>query len=232
MSATRPAVGVVTPVYNGATYLAAAIESVINQSYTNWSYVIVDNCSTDETFAIAQAYAARDRRISVVRNQRHLPMLANWNEAMRRLPPGAAYCKVLHADDLLLPQCLEAMVALAEAHPEVVVVGAYRLQGERVGLTGLPTDQTVFSGRALGRRFLLEGLRIFGSPTSTLLRAEPVRRREAFYNEANLHADTEAILELLREGDFGFVHETLTVTRAHAEQNTTFARRMNSFPAG
>jgi glycosyltransferase involved in cell wall biosynthesis len=229
---THPVVGVITPVYNGAAFLAEAIESVQAQSYPHWQYVIVDNQSTDDSHVIAAAYAARDSRITLLRNENHLPMLANWNAALRHLPAAASYCKILHADDMLLPRCLELMVALAERHPAVVIVGAYRLQGERLGLTGLAAEETVVPGRELGRRFLLRGLNIFGAPTATLLCADLVRRRDPFYNEANLHADTEAMLDLLREGDFGFIHEPLTVTRVHAGQNTSFAKRMGSFLPG
>lgn len=228
----HPLVGVVTPVYNGAAFLPEAIESVMAQSYPHWRLAIYDNRSADDTYAVAAAYAARDPRISVVRGDAHLPMLASWNAAMRLLPAGAAYCKVLHADDLLLPRCLELMVALAEAHPSVAVVGAYRRQGDRLGLTGLAPDEEVLPGRELGRRFLLDGLIVFGSPSSTMLRAGPVRARDPFYSEENLHADTEAMLDLLREGDFGFVHEPLTVTRVHAERATTYAQRVGSFLPG
>lgn len=229
MTMNEPLVGVLTPVYNGAAFLAEAIESVLAQSYTNWRYVIVDNQSTDDTNAIASAYAARDPRITVVRNATLLPMLANWNATMRQLPADAAYCKVLHADDQLLPDCLAQMVDLAEANPTVVMVGAYRHQGDQIGLKGLAPHETVLPGRTVGRRFLLQGLRIFGSPSSILVRADAVRRRDQFYDEANLHADTQVALDLLSEGDFGFIHEPLTITRVHEGQNTTFAQRMNSY---
>ena len=56
MTAGQPLVSVVTPVYNGAEYLVECIESVVNQTYANWEYVIVDNCSTDDTLAIARRY--------------------------------------------------------------------------------------------------------------------------------------------------------------------------------
>ena len=52
--ANSASVSVVTPVYNGAEFLAECIESVLAQTYTNWNYTIVNNCSTDETLAIAQ----------------------------------------------------------------------------------------------------------------------------------------------------------------------------------
>jgi len=60
----QPLVTVLTPLYNGEKYLAECIESVLNQTYLHWNYVIVNNCSTDGSLAIAASYAAKDRRAS------------------------------------------------------------------------------------------------------------------------------------------------------------------------
>ncbi len=229
MSGTPPLVGVVTPVYNGGRYLAECIESVQAQSYPHWRYTIVDNRSTDETNVIANRYAAADPRIRVVQNEEFLPMLANWNAAMHEADPESAYIKVLHADDMLFPECLSQMVALAEEHPQVGIVGAYRLSSDTVELNGLDYPSPVVSGREICRRSLLSGLRVFGSPSSLLLRANLVWAKQRFYNEANLHADTEVCYELLQHCDYGFIHQVLTYTRRHPEQMTTFAQRQNSF---
>ena len=64
----QPLVSVVTPVFNGGKFLGECIDSVLAQTYTNWEYVIVDNCSTDATLEIAQRYAAADPRIRVYHN--------------------------------------------------------------------------------------------------------------------------------------------------------------------
>ncbi|MCB0227477.1 MAG: glycosyltransferase, partial [Anaerolineae bacterium] len=56
-TARQPLVSVVTPVYNTDKYLADCIESVLAQSYDNWEYVIINNCSTDRSLEIAQRYA-------------------------------------------------------------------------------------------------------------------------------------------------------------------------------
>lgn len=226
---STPLVSVVTPVYNGAAFLGEAIRSVQAQTYPHWDYAILDNQSSDGSDALACAAAADDPRISVRRTARHLPMIANWNEAMRQISPEAAYVKVLHADDLLFPACLEQMVSLAEANPSVGIVAAYRLSGDRVELGGLPFPSPVTPGRVVARGALLDGLKVFGSPSSLLLRAELVRAAPAFYNAANRHADTEACFEILRSWDLGFVHQVLTYTRRHPGQVTALAQRQNSF---
>ena len=57
----QPLVNVVTPVYNGAEFIRECIESVLAQTYSNWEYIIVDNCSTDGTPDIAREYQAATR---------------------------------------------------------------------------------------------------------------------------------------------------------------------------
>ena len=213
-----PVVSVVTPVYNGESYLPECIESVLAQTWTDFEYIVADNCSTDATVAIAREYAARDLRIRVVTADEFVTADANANRALREIDQAAKYVKVVHADDWLFPTCLEKMVGLAEAHPRVGVVSAYRQLGEDVDLTGLPTDVTVLPGETVGHSALLGGPLpyLFGSPTSLLIRADLVRARPELYSLDNPHqSDQEACLDLLRESDLGFVHEPLTFTRRH-----------------
>jgi len=73
------------------------------------------------------------------------------------------------------------------------------------------------------------GRYVFGSPTSLLIRSDIIRNRKAFYNESNLHADSEACYEVLQNWDFGFVHQVLTYTRRHDESITSsFSLRFNT----
>jgi hypothetical protein len=82
------------------------------------------------------------------------------------------------------------------------------------------------------RKALTGGGSAFGTPTTILLRADLVRSPEAFYNEDNLHADTEACFDVLRTSDFGFVHQILSYTRAHDGAMTSTAVWLNSFITG
>jgi glycosyltransferase involved in cell wall biosynthesis len=213
MSNSQPLVSVVTPVYNEAGHLAEAIESVLAQTYQNWDYTIVDNHSTDRTPEVAASYARKDPRIRVVKTDTFLPALANHNAALRKISPQSKYCKILFGDDLLWPECLEKMVAVAERHPSIGIVSAYTLEGERITLAGLPLETTFASGREICRKHLLEQLYLFGSANSLLYRSDLVRKNDPIFPETNLHADTEACFILLNESDFGFVHQVLTYTR-------------------
>jgi hypothetical protein len=105
------------------------------------------------------------------------------------------------------------MVAVAEAHPSVGVVSAYERCGEKIRITGLPTDQTIVTGREACREFLLDRLLLFGSQNSVMYRADLVRSRDPFYVETDNYADFESCFALLKQSDLGFVHQILTFSR-------------------
>jgi glycosyltransferase involved in cell wall biosynthesis len=228
--ADQPLVSMITPVYNGEDFLAECIESVVAQTYQNWDYTIVNNRSTDRTLEIAKSYAAKDSRIRIHDNRDFLPIIQNHNHSIRQISPESKYCKVVLADDWLFPECLMKMVALAEAHPSVGLVGAYGLHGDGVHVLwrGLPFPKTVVTGREVSRLRLLKGRYVFGAPTATLVRSDFVRKEKNFYDESNVHADSTVCFRILQESDFGFVHQLLTFTRIQGESNTTFSERMNS----
>jgi glycosyltransferase involved in cell wall biosynthesis len=228
----EPLVSVVTPVYNGESHLVECIESVLAQTYRNWEYIIVNNCSTDRTREIAESYGRKDERIRVHNNQQLVKMGPNHDIALSLISPESQYCKVLHADDFMFHECLEQMVNVAVANPSVGIVGAYRLDNKEVNLDGLPYPSTVVSGREICRQFLLNGLFVFGSPSSVLIRSDLIRSRKQFIDDDTffMHGDTAACHEMLMNTEFGFVHQVLTFTRRHkGATDTPRAVMLNSY---
>lgn len=220
-----PLVSVVTPVYNGARYLAACVESVGAQSYPRFEHVIVDNASTDETRRIANGYAERDPRIRVVECMEKLPIIANWNRAIRFISDESRFVWVLPADDALMVDSLTRMVDVARRNPTVGIVASLRLRGHDVQCAGiqcagLPEDQELFSGREIVRMFLREEVFAF-SPTGSLIRRDLIDAKEAFYPSRYLHADIAAFFDVLDGVDFGFVHEILMFSREHERTITS-----------
>ncbi|NGP76683.1 glycosyltransferase family 2 protein [Balneolaceae bacterium YR4-1] len=229
----EPFVSIVTPVYNGEKYLTQCIESVLEQTYQNWEYVIVNNCSTDRSLEIAEKYAERDDRIRIHNNKQHLEVLKNLNHAFRQISPESKYCKVIHADDLLFPECVSRMVALSEEYPSVGLVSSYRLVNDIVGPSGLPYPSHKISGKEICRRFLLHEEYYFGAPSTLLIRSDLIIKREKVYDETILQGDVSACLDILKESDFGFVHQVLSYTRRHKDSVTeTKAKKYSRFMLG
>ena len=226
---SQPLVGVVTPLYNNAEYLADCIESILSQTHQNWDYVIVDNCSEDGSIDIARRYAAKDSRIRVIQNKEFLPIICNHNRALRHLSSASKSCKMVFADDWIFSECLEQLVEVAEEYPSVGIVGAYGLQGNEVVWTGLPYPSRCISGREVCRRRFLEGLFVFGAATALLFRADLIRKQHSFYNESNLHADMEACVALLKIWDFGFVHQVLCFSRVRPGSTSDTASDMTTY---
>ncbi len=227
----QPLVSVLTPVYNNAEHLPQCIESVLAQTYQNWDYLLINNCSTDGSGEIMRRYAAQDSRIRVHDNVEFLRAVPNHNFALRQISPASRYCKVVFGDDWIFPSCIEEMVAVAEQHPSVGLVGAYGLDGRWVVWDGLPYPSTLVPGRDACRLLFLDKVYVLGTASSLLYRSDLVRAHDPFYNESNIHADTEACIALLRQYDFGFVHQVLAFTRQRPGSLMTLSQSMNTLIA-
>src|SRR6476660_8884800 len=101
-------VSVCIPVYNGDRFIEAAIESVLDQTFKDFEIIIVDNQSTDNTVSLIKKYT--DPRIKFFQNDSNIGLIPNWNMAMSKA--SGEYIKILPADDLIYPQCLEWQVAI------------------------------------------------------------------------------------------------------------------------
>ncbi len=226
-------VSIVTPVHNGAQYLHECVESVLSQTYTHWEYLIVNNCSSDETLNIARRYAALDTRIHVHDYDSFVDVIESHNRALRLISPHSKYCKLLSADDCLLPDCIAQMVDLAETHPNVGIVGAYTIRGGgmhwRIVFDGLSYRTTVVPGREACRSHLLGKSSFLGVPTSILYRADLVRRSRQFYPNSRPHADVSAFYVCLLTTDLGFIHQVLTYERVHEDRLSTEANRFYTY---
>jgi len=228
-----PLVSIVTPVYNGEPYLKECIDSVLAQTYQNWEYIILNNCSEDATLRIAEEYAAKDDRIRVYSNDTLLPIIANHNKAFGLMSADSKYCKVVCADDWLFPECLARMVELAEANPSVGLIGAYQLSGGEeewyLRNDGLPYHRTVIPAREVARAQLLGTLHVLGNPTSDFYRADIVRSSDNFFPNESAEADVSACFRCLQVSDFGFVHQVLSFERIHDKRATTVSLSVDAY---
>lgn len=108
---SQPFVSIIIPAYNVQDYIAQTIESCANQSFSDIEIIIVDDCGSDETITIAQAYATADARIKIVRNTENMKLLHARAEGAKAA--RGKYVMFVDADDVLeshaLQRCVEAI---------------------------------------------------------------------------------------------------------------------------
>jgi len=131
-----PLLSIIMPVFDSSLYLGAAIESMLNQTFSDFEIIVLDDCSQDDSFQIAQAYAQMDSRIRTYRNIRNMQLASTLNRAAK-LSRGA-YLARMDSDDLSLPRRLERQIALLENNPSIAIVGCNIViidaSGKKVGL--------------------------------------------------------------------------------------------------
>jgi glycosyltransferase involved in cell wall biosynthesis len=116
----EPLVSVLTGNYNYAAFLSDAIESVLDQTYTNFEMIVCDDGSTDNSCEVVEQYAQRDPRVRLIRQQNGGQASA-WNTAYRECR-GEIIC-FLDSDDRYLPEKLEVVVRAFQCNPESGFVG-------------------------------------------------------------------------------------------------------------
>jgi glycosyltransferase involved in cell wall biosynthesis len=222
---------VVTPVYNDEPYLEECINSVLSQSHQDFEYIICNNHSKDRSGMIAADYAASDPRIRVVSPPEFSPQAKNFNFALREISSRSKYCKMLLSDDWMYPQCVEQMIGVAEANPRIALVSAYRLIEDRPDCFGVPVGRSSFPGREACTWQLLGTAFPFGSQSTVMYNAQVIRdRAPAFFPEDRFFMDVDIAFRILKDADFGFVHQVLTFSRYQPETVTDTASHFNWWP--
>lgn len=114
----RPRLSIGLPVYNGARWIAVALDSLLSQSFRDFELIISDNCSTDETGSICEEYARRDDRIRYVQQSINRGLVWNWNHVFEL--SNSEYFKWSACDDVFAPGFLEQCIAVLDNDPGVV----------------------------------------------------------------------------------------------------------------
>lgn len=108
MASTKPLVSILVPVYNREFIIAETLSSALSQTYENIEVVVVDNASTDGTWAVICDYAKRDARLKVFQNESNLGPVRNWLRCVENAT--GVYAKILWSDDLISPEFLDKTI--------------------------------------------------------------------------------------------------------------------------
>lgn len=223
-----PTVSICIPTFNGAAWIADAIESALAQAFSDIEVVVCDDASTDDT--VERARQIDDERVRVVANPDRLGMARNWNRCVRE--SKGAFVKFLMQDDRLSPDCIGRMVAVMQANPAVGLVfsgrnlefddpdseasALFRSRfGELHGRFG-PLS-VVNDGRSLFAVMERDRFRnnMVGEPTAVMASRAALDRLGLFNVNVRQLTDLEMWLRVAYYFDVGFIAEPLATFRVH-----------------
>ena len=223
---STPLISILIPVFNRQEIVVQTIESALNQTYPNVEVVIVDNCSTDDTYRIIHEMGQAHSRLRVYQNETNLGAVRNWRKCLDY--SKGRFIKILFSDDLMAPTFCEQAFPFLNDHSDVGFVftaakifdedSEIRSVAHAIGSTG--TYQTArFIRETLTRR------RFPVSPANALFRRQDVEKNLLvdIPNRPNIDlvqraVGSDVLLYLLTSGDypkFGFISEPLSYFRSH-----------------
>lgn len=228
----QPVVSVCIPVYNGMPFVGETVQSVLHQTFADFELIISDNASTDGT---SEALGAiDDPRVRLIHGEENVGAIANWNRVAKEA--RGEYVKMLPADDLLYPTCLERQVEAFRNLPEdVVMVVAKRDiidQSGRIilrsrGLAGLVGT---VAGSAAVKATVLQGTNVFGEPGSVLIRRSALDKWDPLFDKSLPYVvDLRLWCNLLSRGSLFAMEDPLGAFRiVSTSESAALSRRQRA----
>ena len=227
-----PLVCVCVPAYNAADTLAAALDSILAQTYKNIKVLVIDNASSDATTQIADLYAAKDRRVIVLRNAENVGAEGNFTRCIQSA--AGDYTAIYHSDDMYDPGIIECEVRFLEEYKEAgaVFCAARDIDesGRVIGARNLPdaggiSNGGVFSFQQIFRAVLKTGnFMIFpGAMVRTSIYKNEIKawKAEGF----STSADLDVWLRIAEKHPLGFINRPLMNYRVSSSSYSyNFAR--------
>lgn len=215
----KPLVSVCIPAYNSAGYIMDTVNSILNQTYRNLELVVVDDCSTDDTYEVL--CAIQDERLKLYRNEHNLGMSGNWNRCLKLC--SGEYVKLICADDLLAENALELEVSALEEHSTAVIAESdtklVDLDGDGKGFYKRYGKKGLVDGRKICRRGFFNK-DYFGAPQANTFRRSVAEKIGGFDPAFTYILDYDFFVSLACEGDVYIIHESLNFFRVRKESNT------------
>jgi glycosyltransferase involved in cell wall biosynthesis len=197
----EPRVSVCVPVFNGSAFIAETLHSILAQTYRDFELLVTDNRSTDGTVEIVRKIT--DPRVRLVVNETNLGPIGNFNRAL--VKARGARVKIVCADDLLAPTCLEQQMAALDAEPGAVLVCCARRVVDHRGKGWMVRRFPGRTGRLPGREAIARAIRTgtnpFGEPMAVLVDRAAAIRVGGFNADWEFCVDLDFWCRLLNEGD-------------------------------
>lgn len=217
MNSTQPLISVVLPVYNGGDYLKEAVHSVLQQSHHHFEFLILDDCSTDDSWEFLKAL--RDNRIRLYRNERNKGLFYNLNFLIKE--SKGSLIKLWSQDDIMYPDCLECFANFHAVHNDLGFSYSGRdiINEQGCIITPLGKDETpVIISTELHARIAFFTGSIAGNIANVCIRKQALEKVGLFDESMKISADFDMWVRLAKHYNTGFIPEKLIQLRDHKGQ--------------
>ena len=224
-----PLVSIVIPVYNGMPFIRKTMESVWRQTYQHWELLICDNQSNDGTLACVRQYIQEknDPRMRLIEHEILLSMAQNWNRSLGYVK--GELIKVLPADDVLFPQCVEIQVHILQMHLDVGFVTSGKEvidQMDRKLFRWKSLGEGVYDWKSVGAKSLYAVTNILGEPGGILFRKSLLNNCGDYNPDLKYFVDLELLLRFLKVSKVYVWGKPLYQFRIHGNSASASSRRI------
>ena len=210
---SSPTLSIVIPVYNCARYVQATLDSISQQSFTDYEIIVVDDGSTDGTAEILRSYSEHEPRL-VIETIAHRGIVAALNTGFAKARSDLIVR--IDADDLMAPSRLERQLAFINDHPKVGASGTYyRIIDENGNVCG--SHEPPFCSQEAVELFISNGGNPIYPAPSMVLRKSVVDSLGGFREEFAQTEDVDLLMRMIRSGFEVIIQpEYLTYFRYHS----------------
>ena len=202
--------------YNREKFISESIESILNQDYTDYEFIIVDDASTDNTWEIILDYAKKDQRIKPFKNECNLGDYQNRNKAASYAK--GKYIKYVDSDDLIFVDTLGKLVRQMDDNPSA----AFGLSADRAWVER--NNNNLLSPKDLFKIFIFEGKLLGSSPTGSIIRRDIFESIGGFSGKQYV-GDLELWLKLASLYNAIVFEKSLYYWREHEDQQMYFEQK-------
>jgi glycosyltransferase involved in cell wall biosynthesis len=213
MNSSDPKVSVLMSVYNGSQYLREAIDSILTQTFSDFEFILIDDCSTDNSWEILTSYASHDSRIILIQNKENLGLTKSLNKGLK-IARGK-YIARQDADDVSLPLRLEKQVSCIDKKSEVGLVSCnlemIDASGDTKFLFQVDCDSDLIAWYLLFYNYI-------GGHSQVLFRKKLALDLGGYCEEYRYTQDYELWSRMIKTSKFSILPEILLKHRIHSNR--------------
>jgi len=212
-----PLISVLLPVYNGGAYLQQSLQSVLNQQFTDFEILIIDDCSVDDSFNYLQSIS--DSRISLFRNEKNRGLFYNLNYLVGQ--SKSPLLKLWAQDDRMYPGCLGSFVAFYQLHPGVGFIYSGRDiidENGHIKENKIVDNTPSIISTALHAKIAYFTGSIAGNIANVCINKKAMDKVGMFNEQMKISADFDMWVRLAKDHDTGFIPEKIIQLRDHDKQ--------------